>query len=266
MTSNNKRGLGITLAYLGVALAAWLDFITGPEISFSIFYMVPISIIAWFYGKTPAVIMSFVGAILWFEVDRRSGGIYSHPLIPYWNASVRLIFFLMSSFVVIYFRQRANEEVFKNSREQLRQLAEHLQAAREEERIFIAREVHDELGQELTGLKLDLDLLEKSVLEQKLSSNDLPTKIKTMEGAIDKTIQQVRKIATALRPGILDHLGLTAAIEWQAKEFEKKTGIYCQCDQIPDEISMDKDRAAAIFRIFQEVLVNIKIKETLQKN
>ena len=138
--------------------------------------------------------------------------------------------------------------------EQLRNLSVYLQNARENERTMIAREVHDELGQSLTALKIDLALLMKRLPADQKSVME---KAESMAQLIETTMQSVKKISTDLRPGILDHLGLTAAIEWQAEEFEKRTGIPCSAVFEPEEIALDKDRMTTVFRIFQETLTNI---------
>jgi PAS domain S-box-containing protein len=138
--------------------------------------------------------------------------------------------------------------------EQLRNLSVYLQNARENERTLIAREVHDELGQSLTALKIDLALLTKRLPAEQKSVLE---KAESMAQLIETTMQSVKKISTDLRPGILDHLGLTAAIEWQAEEFEKRTGIPCTAIFEPEEIVLDRDRTTTVFRIFQETLTNI---------
>jgi PAS domain S-box-containing protein len=138
--------------------------------------------------------------------------------------------------------------------EQLRNLSVYLQNARENERTMIAREVHDELGQSLTALKIDLSLLMKRLPADQRSVIE---KAESMAQLIETTMQSVKKISTDLRPGILDHLGLTAAIEWQAEEFEKRTGIPCAAVFEPGEIALDRDRSTTVFRIFQETLTNI---------
>ncbi|MCI0446776.1 PAS domain S-box protein [bacterium] len=156
-------------------------------------------------------------------------------------------------------RKRADEQL-RSSREQLRALSAHLQFIREEERSRIAREVHDELGQVLTALKMDLSLLNHKLLE---SSAILPRKmlyeeIKSMSKKVDITIKSVRKIVTELRPEVLDHLGLKSAIEWQAQEFQTRSGIDCKLDPHMESIEMnDRDGETAIFRILQEALTNI---------
>ncbi|MBI4661130.1 MAG: response regulator [Verrucomicrobia bacterium] len=150
-------------------------------------------------------------------------------------------------------RQRA-EERLRDSNEQLRALTVYLQYVREEERTRIAREVHDELGQALTGLKMDLAWL-TSRLPKDLKP--LATKASAMAAQVDSTIQTVRRIATELRPGILDDLGLVAAIEWQAHEFQTRTGIPCTVASTVHDPILDQDLNTAFFRIFQETLTNI---------
>lgn len=151
-------------------------------------------------------------------------------------------------------RQRA-EDKLRRSLDQLRALTTYLQYVREEERTRIAREVHDELGQQLTGLKLDM-----SWLASKLGKNAKPVqqKVKTMVNHIDSTIQTVRRIATELRPGILDSLGLVAAMEWQANEFQQRSGITCiVTSSVADTMIFDQDITTVFFRIYQETLTNI---------
>lgn len=150
-------------------------------------------------------------------------------------------------------RKRA-EEKLRETNEQLRALAARLQSVREEERIWIAREIHDELGQALTALKIDL-----SWLESKLPRDQKPllNKTKSISKLVDNTIRSLRRIASELRPGVLDNLGLAAAIEWQAQEFQTRTGITCRCWLNLDDSGLSKEQSTAIFRIFQEALTNV---------
>jgi signal transduction histidine kinase len=150
-------------------------------------------------------------------------------------------------------RQHAQEKL-RRSLDQLRALTTHLQSVREEERTRIAREVHDELGQALTGLKLDMSFLATRLPR---GSTALQDKARTMIEHIDETIQTVRRIATELRPGILDSLGLVAAIEWQANEFQTRTGVPCVVTAAVSETAWDQQFSTVFFRIFQETLTNI---------
>lgn len=151
--------------------------------------------------------------------------------------------------------ERKNVEVrLKESFDQLRNLAVRLQSIREEESTRIALEIHDELGQALTGLKMDLTWLNKKLPRDQ---KPLAEKIASMLKLIDTTIHTVRRISTELRPGVLDDLGLVAAIEWQAEEFQQRTGIRCSVSLPEDTPALDRDRSTAVFRIFQETLTNI---------
>jgi two-component system, NarL family, sensor histidine kinase UhpB len=150
--------------------------------------------------------------------------------------------------------RRRTEERLKKSHEQLRALSMYLQHVREDERIRISRQVHDELGQALTGLKMDLYWLSSRLPKQMRSVRE---KTKTMSAHIDSTIQTVRRISTELRPGILDDLGLVAALEWQAGEFQKRTGIKCEVASDLPEAILDEELNTAFFRNFQESLTNV---------
>ncbi len=145
------------------------------------------------------------------------------------------------------------EEKLERNNEELRNLSLHLQTALEKERASVAREIHDELGQTLTALKFDLSWLIDKYRDHKVVFKKAASLIEI----VDATIKTVKRICSQLRPGVLDDLGLTAAIEWQAGEFQKRTGIACDVTFIPEDIVLDRDRSTAIFRIFQETLTNV---------
>jgi PAS domain S-box-containing protein len=150
--------------------------------------------------------------------------------------------------------RKITEHELKNSRDQLRDLASHLQSIREEERLLMAREIHDELGQALTALKMDLIWLQKRVDPMAI---DKLEKLKSMDELVDQTIKTVHRISTELRPGLIDDLGLSAAMEWYCGEFQNRTGISCQLNLDESENTLEQDRSIAVFRIFQESLTNI---------
>ncbi|MCL4395929.1 MAG: PAS domain S-box protein, partial [Chloroflexi bacterium] len=147
----------------------------------------------------------------------------------------------------------------KRATDQLRQLSAHLQSAREEERIRISRELHDELGQVLTAIKIDLSLLADRLDDRgyKVQREALGDEIRSTVKMIDETIQKMRLIIRELRPEILDHLGLSAAIEWQVQELQARTGIEYHFDTGVDDSHLDRDRTTAVFRILQEALTNV---------
>jgi len=144
------------------------------------------------------------------------------------------------------------EHQLKIIREQLRNLSNHLQNIREEEKTRIAREVHDELGQSLTALKMDLVCLKQ---ELPGLQPDLQERIQTMSGLIDSTITSVQRISSELRPQILDVMGLCEAISWQAREYQKRTTL--RFDLNCEQVSINKELTTELFRIFQEALTNV---------
>jgi signal transduction histidine kinase len=144
------------------------------------------------------------------------------------------------------------QELLDASHEQLRRLAARLQSIREEERTRIAREVHDELGQMLTGLKFELSRLKSGI-----SAAGLLKQLDSALGLIDATIGTVQRIAGDLRPSVLDDIGLRPAIEWQACDFKRRTEIECELDLGPEGAALDRKCSTAVFRIFQEVLTNV---------
>ncbi|HKP12957.1 MAG TPA: PAS domain-containing protein [Blastocatellia bacterium] len=147
------------------------------------------------------------------------------------------------------------EERLKRSNEELRALSARLQAVREEESLRIARAIHDELGGALTALKIDLAWLGKRLA--KSHNEALRQKLKSMAELIDETAQKVRMISTELRPSVLDDLGLAAAIEWQAREFQRRTETECRIVSLAEVTELSAEKATAVFRIFQEVLTNV---------
>jgi PAS domain S-box-containing protein len=151
-------------------------------------------------------------------------------------------------------RYRAAQEIAR-SREELRALAARLESIRENERTRIASELHDELGQALTGLKLDLAWLERRL--NRHSQAELVDRCANLLGRFDDVMISVRRIITELRPSVLDQLGLADAIEWQAHDFAARTGlaldleIHCDCDPPPNAV------ASPVFRMLQEALTNV---------
>ncbi|GBD90328.1 oxygen sensor histidine kinase NreB [bacterium BMS3Abin04] len=142
----------------------------------------------------------------------------------------------------------------EESRKQLQALAQYLEKVREEERTYIAREIHDDLGQSLTALKIDISWLEKGIKNKTKATSE---KIDGIKNLIDSTITSVQKISSELRPGIIDDLGLSIAIEWATNEFQKRTGIICNLTIRPELVLANEQVSIAFFRIYQEILTNI---------
>ena len=149
---------------------------------------------------------------------------------------------------------RNAREQIEASREQLRLLAARIESVREQERKKIAREIHDEFGQALTGLKLDLRWLEKHL---PLEEREVKNRVSSMLEVIDSNIELVRTMSSRLRPWVLDDLGLAAAVEWHLDVFRKMTGIECILSSTLKEVKYDDETTTALFRILQEALTNV---------
>ncbi len=151
-------------------------------------------------------------------------------------------------------RKQADKKL-EQSKEKLRALASRIESIREEERIYIAREIHDELGHSLTALLIDLHSLNN---KPEFQVERITSELQSMIGLVNHSIETIRKIASDLRPGVLDKLGLGAAVEWQLDEFRKRNKIECTAS-IEDEplANISAEKLTAIFRIFQEITTNI---------
>jgi PAS domain S-box-containing protein len=151
------------------------------------------------------------------------------------------------------------EEQLRTTTQQLRALSARLQAAREEERAMIAREIHDELGSALTGLRWGLESLQQDLSKgtTRPQEQQFSGKVEQMIKLTDDTVGTVRRIASDLRPSILDDFGLLAAIEWQAEQFQARTGIVCHVECSIENRQFTQEQSTALFRIFQEALTNI---------
>jgi PAS domain S-box-containing protein len=149
---------------------------------------------------------------------------------------------------------KTNENELLSKNDKLTKLANHLEQVREQERKEMAREIHDEIGHALTSMKLDINLLLKKKF---LREDALETRLTDIMKQIEETIRTLQRISSQLRPSILDHFGLFAAIEWQAKEFQRQTSVRCKYNLPAEDIELSEPKTIAIFRIFQEILTNI---------
>lgn len=153
-------------------------------------------------------------------------------------------------------RKRAEVQL-RSSYDQLQRLSAHLQSVREEERIKIAREIHDELGQTLTGFKIDLSWLQNKLSKNSGIAPPITEKLNSMLQLTNNIIHWGRKLSTELRPSVLDDLGLIPAIEWQANEFSARTGIICTFTSSGENLDLIQEQYTALFRICQESLTNV---------
>jgi signal transduction histidine kinase len=245
--------LGSVLVVLGITLVInlFLTPIVSPLFLAAIFFS------AWWGG----MLAGFAATLL-------SGVLIDYFFVPpLYNVSfsgdeiIRFIIFSTEGFLfswLITSRMLSTEEI-RESREHLRSLSLRQQILREEERKRIALEIHDELGQALTATKMEVHLLGKNVRQimDRANWTEISENFESIQKTIDSTILSVRRIATELRPALIDDLGLIAALEWQSDEFQRRTGISCKFETNVENIDLNSDCAIAVFRIFQESLTNI---------
>ena len=151
--------------------------------------------------------------------------------------------------------RKRTEQALEQSNQRLRELTGALQDAEEAERKRIARELHDDLGQHLLALRMELVRLSERIEQEPRAA--LSVKLHEMEKLLDATVLSVRRIMSDLRPAVLDDLGLGAAIEWLAEDFTQRSGISCSAEVQEDDMDTDDRHATAVFRIAQEALTNI---------
>lgn len=147
-----------------------------------------------------------------------------------------------------------SREELRRLAEQLQELAAHLEEAREKERTGIARELHDQLGQALTALSMDLGAVQRATAAGQTVSED---RLQRMKSLLEETVVDVRRLSSDLRPGILDDAGLLAAIEWQLQQFQERSGIRCEFEARSRDCQLDRPRTTALFRVFQELITNV---------
>ena len=231
----------LAVTAIGQFLSRFFDLVT-----IALFYLLPVLISAVRWGRGPSSFASVLSVVA-FDYFFVPPAFSLRPSDP-------RDFFVLAVFLIVAVVTGTMATKLRNEREHLRALASRLQSIREEERIKIAREIHDGLGQALTRLKIDLSRLSKKLpKDQEVLTDDIPS----MGKLIDDTIQLIRKISTELRPGVLDALGLVSAIEWQVEDFKNRTEIQSEFSSTLEDGDLNRDLTTALFRILQETLTNI---------
>ncbi|MBE2228055.1 MAG: sensor histidine kinase [Ignavibacteria bacterium] len=266
----------LLIASVLISLVALTDHITSKDISFSIFYLIPIAFMAWYGGKLYAIIFAVAGAGLWLILDTEGFSEMKNLWFSFWSTVVRFGFFIIVSVLIVKLKSLKNnqEEIIsrrtielqneiaehKKSQDnlllksrQLRDLNKKLETIKEEQNTRVAREIHDELGQSLTAINLELMWVKKK------HSNipDIVNRMSALSAIVTDTISTVRKISSDLRPRLLDQLGLFAAIESLVKEFRKRTGVKINLTLPQTAPQLESSFTITVYRIFQEALTNI---------
>ncbi len=259
-----------------VVIIGFIDYITGTEISFSIFYLIPITFAAYKIGKNEGLAISLLSAVIWLACDIIGNQNYSNSAIPYWNAFVRLSFFVFIVYLISYIKKlnvklennvqirtqdleneiKSHQSTVKELERKsykLSHLAKRIQSIKEVENKKMAREIHDELGQLMTTMKIDIYW----ILKKYSNDNDLISKLTALSETVDESLISIRELSKKLRPRFLDELGLIAAMEWQLKDFQSRTGINTDFKTFKEELNLRNSISDALFRIFQEAITNV---------
>ena len=236
-------------AFVAVALMTLVGHMLAPycgSMNISLLYLLPVLIAAVRWGRRASFFACILGVVA-FDY------FFVPPTFDFTPADPRY-YFILTVYLIVAVVTGTIAARLRSEKEHLRALSSRLESIREEERTAVAREIHDELGQALTGIKLDLAQLAK-----KLPDNEAPliARVKSLGETVDDTIKTVRRIATDLRPGILDELGLTAAIEWQVEDFAKRMETEYDLSFSLDDTGLDRNLSTTLFRILQEALTNI---------
>lgn len=244
-----------TLLVLSAHIVTWLIWSFANPLSSPLF-LAAIIVGAWLKGFRVGVFATLLSWILidyfFIPTNLEFGGDFGE--------FSRLMIFIFEGIFLCWLATGRTEAIkeIESSREQLHELSLHQQIQRENERKHIALEIHDELGQSLTGIKMEIHSLNRQIKESFLpESVAINHKVSDLLQTIDGTIASVRRIATELRPPILDDLGLIAAIEWQLEEFQRRTNVYCTISSNIEDVEAKNEFDITVFRIFQESLTNI---------
>lgn len=259
-----------------ISLVAFTDFVTTKELSFSIFYLIPITFMAWYGGKLFGIIFAVAGAGLWLIMDTTGFTEVNNLVYSFWSTVVRFGFFIIVTVLIVKLKTlRDNQEEIINLRtqelkneikehkksqdtlllksRQLSELNKKIETIKEEQNKRIAREIHDELGQSLTAINLELMWISK----KHSNDPDIVERMHTLSQVVTNTISTVRKISSDLRPRLLDQLGLLPAIESLVKEYRARTGIKIILHLPETNTDFESPVKITLYRILQEALTNI---------
>jgi PAS domain S-box-containing protein len=195
----------------------------------------------------PQITMRWVhpdGKVVWAE----------HHRVPVFDSSGRLI--AIEGIARDITERVETQERLRESEEQMRRLAARVQTAREEERTELARELHDELGQTLTAVKLELGRAATAMTSEHVTPRSVD-RLQSLVGLIEIALETVKRLCTELRPPTLDHLGLPSAVRWEAMTFRARTGLRCHVRADRDQTALTREQQTMLFRIFQEALTNV---------
>jgi len=274
----NKAGIfsKLLIGLALITLVAFTDYYTTSDVSFSIFYLIPITFISWNTNKFFGITFSMICAFIWFYLDTDSLSEITNYALHFWSTIVRFGFFIIVTILISKLKllkdnqenminQRTSEllneiiehkkskDALEQKSKQLRELNKKIENIKEEQNVQIAREIHDELGQSLTAINLEVNWVSKKHAD----NPQIVSRMYEISKIVENTIGTVRKISRDLRPRLLDQLGILPAIESLIKDFKNRTGIETILIMPEISVNLDSTGSITVYRILQEALTNI---------
>ena len=267
---------------IAVVLLGFADYLTGPDISFTLFYLITLSLVAWSTGRWSGFLRSVISAAVWLRADIALGTHYSNPIAQYWNAAAKLGFFLVVVQLEVSLKtlnQHLGELVKKRTaaleteiaeqkrieaerallfeevqsgRQRLQSLTRQLIDSQEKERRHLARELHDEIGQVLTAVKTNLQSLQFASDPQTLTA-----RLQESIGVVENALGQISELSLDLRPSLLDDFGLAPALEWYAKRQAQRSGFEVTFLAQPVDMHLPPNLETTCFRVAQAAITNV---------
>lgn len=267
---------------VAVILLGFADYMTGPDISFTLFYLIPLSLVAWSSGRWSGFLLSVISAVVWLRADMALGTHYSNPIARYWNAGAKLGFFLVVVQLevslkalnqhlgeLVQKRTRALEdqideqrrieaervllfEQVQSGRQRLQSLTRQLIDSQEKERRNLALELHDEIGQVLTAVKTNLQSLQFAFDPQTLRA-----RLEESISVVERALGRISDLSLDLRPSLLDDFGLAPALEWYAKRQAERSGFAVTFLAEPEDMHLPPDLETTCFRVAQAAITNV---------
>ncbi len=262
LLEKRSRAWIIGIALLIVLVVGLADFFTGSEVFFSIFYLVAVALTAWFVGKRSGIAISMVSVVTWLAGDLAAGAHYPSALVPVWNAVISLAFYLVVVWLVaslsslhreLEARVRQRTMALTEEMAERERLEKELLETIEREQRRIGHDLHDSLGQHLTGTALA-----GQVLEEKLAMQSLPeaADAQRVVALVEEAIELTRSLARGLHPVTLEDAGLKPAFEELAAIIEERFHISCRCECVRELYIRDIAVATHLYRIAQESISN----------
>ncbi len=274
--------LSTVVGLIAVILLGFADYLTGPDISFALFYLIPLSLVTWTSGRWSGFLLSVISAAVWLRADTALGTHYSNPIAQYWNAAAKLGFFLVVVQLEVSLKslyqhlgelvqkrtvaleaqiaeQRRVEaeravlfEEVQSGRQRLQALTRQLIDSQENERRYLARELHDEIGQVLTAVKTNLQSLQLAIDPQTLRG-----RLEESIGVVERALGQISDLSLDLRPSLLDDFGLVPALEWYATRQAQRSGFQVSFVAEPEDMRLPPNLETTCFRVAQAAITNI---------